>query len=256
MEPSKYRYEAASVQGFIEQVQRYAAARHYFYVACQIPTSKAPRRVDEKLITRYSIARRPWQRKTRYLLRQDPNRAGIHYLRHERFFVIIATHGDHRFREDHGDNVRDLRDVPLKFAGYSIRNLFKSGGRARTTRVQLDKPLMRTVRENLVWMATRPEFRSAERLEEELQREVARAALIPFRGVQDQLDRIAVEMNRQRRRARMSPVGTSWIPRKRMKAKVFVETGSVSPSSGQQVSEPRQDSCSRQDLAGNASIRQ
>ncbi len=41
-------------------------------------------------------------------------------LRCGRFFVLIATHGKHRFFEEEGESIRDIRRVPLKIAGYSI----------------------------------------------------------------------------------------------------------------------------------------
>ncbi|MEX2187607.1 MAG: hypothetical protein WD875_12465 [Pirellulales bacterium] len=53
--------------------------------------------------------------------------ANVHYLRHERFFVLLASGGRHRLFEDEGNVVRDLPKMPLKFRDYSIS--YRPGGR-------------------------------------------------------------------------------------------------------------------------------
>jgi hypothetical protein len=50
--------------------------------------------------------------------------ANIHYLRHDRFFVLLATHGHHPFYDDEAGNIRDARRVPIKFAGYATDSEF------------------------------------------------------------------------------------------------------------------------------------
>ena len=46
--------------------------------------------------------------------------ANVHYLRYQRRFLLLATHGHHPFFDDEDQNIRDARHVPIKFAGYSI----------------------------------------------------------------------------------------------------------------------------------------
>ena len=57
----------------------------------------------------------------------------MQYIPHERFFMLMATHGDHRFFEGESSRIRDARRVPIKFAGYSMS--FR-GGRSS---VRIDK---------------------------------------------------------------------------------------------------------------------
>lgn len=59
---------------------------------------KDPKDVDEKLIAKYGIAvsESPLAR------RKKAGHANLQYIRHERFFVILATKGDHRFFTEEG----------------------------------------------------------------------------------------------------------------------------------------------------------
>ena len=110
----EYACEARSVDAFLAQLVRYVSSGHWFYVTCRIPDHKDPGQVDEKMVGLYDIARPRWRRKRRNL-RQD---AGIHYLRHEQFFIVILTKGNHeQFYRDHGGRVLDIRRMALKFRG-------------------------------------------------------------------------------------------------------------------------------------------
>ena len=44
----------------------------------------------------------------------------MQYLRYERSFVLLATRGRHEFFQREQGAIRDIRRVPIKFAGYSI----------------------------------------------------------------------------------------------------------------------------------------
>jgi hypothetical protein len=111
-----YRCEAVSVEGFVQQLAvGYVQHGHLFYVTGRIPERKDPRRVDAKLIERYGI---DISRATRSRNRRA-GRASVQYIRHGRFFVLIATHGGHEFFEQE-PGIRDIREHPIQFAGYSI----------------------------------------------------------------------------------------------------------------------------------------
>ena len=43
-----------------------------------------------------------------------------------RFFLLVATHGKHPFFAEEAASIRDVRKVPIKFAGHSIS--YKRGG--------------------------------------------------------------------------------------------------------------------------------
>ena len=49
------------------------------------------------------------------------------YIRYESTFVILAIRGEHHFFEEEANLIRDIRKVPIRYAGYSIS--YKPGGR-------------------------------------------------------------------------------------------------------------------------------
>ena len=121
-----YRYLTTSRSAFVAQVVQYAAKGYHYYVRCEIPPGKDPAAVDAKLLDRYAVRTKRWQRKRR----NRGDAAAIHYLRYERTFVLMLTRGRHdAFYADHASSVRDIRQKlkstssPLKVFGYSIRSV-------------------------------------------------------------------------------------------------------------------------------------
>lgn len=122
----RYRAVATSVEGFVQQIACcYLRHGYWFYVSGRIPAGKNPEAVDAKLITKYDIAVSESTRARR----KQAGRANLQYLRHERFFVILATKGVHPFFEQEGAKVRDIRRIPICYAGYSIS--YRRGGMTR-----------------------------------------------------------------------------------------------------------------------------
>jgi hypothetical protein len=119
----QYRYEATSVEGFIQQLaSNYLPHGYWFYVAGWLPEGKDPEAVDRKLTEKYGIC---ISRQAR-ARRKVAGSANLHYMRYDRFFVLLATHGKHPFFAEEAANLRDIRKVPIKFAGHSIS--YKQGG--------------------------------------------------------------------------------------------------------------------------------
>lgn len=113
----EYRCVATSVEGFVQQLAvSYITHGYWFYVVGEIPEGKEPAAVDAKLIERYGIAISKWAR----CRRKKQGLANMQYLRHERFFVLLATKGRHEFFERERAVIRDVRRLSIKFAGYSI----------------------------------------------------------------------------------------------------------------------------------------
>lgn len=115
---NKYRCQAGSLVGFIQQLAaNYLPHGYWFYVTGHIPEGKDPAAVDLKLIAKYGIT----PSRSRRARRKQAGQANVHYLRFERFFVLLATKGEHEvlFREE-GQNLRDIRREPLVFGGYSL----------------------------------------------------------------------------------------------------------------------------------------
>ena len=88
---------------------------YWFYVTGRIPLNKDPLIVDAKLISKYGIARSRSSRSRR----KQAGSANVHYLRHERTFILLATHGKHEFFDQESD-IHDIRRQPFRYAGYSV----------------------------------------------------------------------------------------------------------------------------------------
>ena len=112
--------------GFVQQIACcWLRHGYWWYVTGEIPDHKCMYSVDDKLIERYDIDVSEWRRARNKQL----GRANIQYLRHDRFFVLLATKGEHRFYQLEASQVRSFRKQPLRYAGYSIS--YRPGGRTR-----------------------------------------------------------------------------------------------------------------------------
>ncbi|HJT76569.1 MAG TPA: hypothetical protein VJ739_05145 [Gemmataceae bacterium] len=188
-----YRCEATSVEGFVQQLAvSYLGNGYWFYVMGEIPEGKDPRRVDEKLVTRYQIDLSKWARARR----KRAGLANLQYLRHGRLFVLLATHGAHEFFEEEASSIRDARKTPIRFRGYSIS--YRNGH--PHVRIELEE--YKRLKAYFLELAL---HRSAERLGSEL----ARLPFEPYAPVRVQLLAVLRSINRERKRAGFEPVPRS-----------------------------------------------
>ncbi len=113
----EYRCQTTSLEGFVQQLASNILPHGYwFYVTGQVPEGKDPETIDRKLIEKYGIGISRQQRARRKLA----GHANLHYLRLDRFWVLLATHGRHPFFEAEASSIRDARRVPIQVAGYSL----------------------------------------------------------------------------------------------------------------------------------------
>lgn len=200
-----YRCEATSVAGFVQQLAvGYIAHGYYFYVSGWIPDHKAPAETDEKIIAQYDLDLSRW---TRCRRRKDGT-ASVQYLRFDRFFVILATHGEHPFFEAEARNVRDIRLNPVHFMGYSIGCRQPRGGGDYHASVRLDRTLCQELKRRFEEAAVRE---PAEALADRLQQ-------LPYEhyaSVRDQLRGILRAVNRRRKVAGLElvPRNAVWLRR-------------------------------------------
>jgi hypothetical protein len=192
-----YRYEATTVGGFIQQLAvGYIAHGYWFYVSGFIPPEKDPHTVDGKLIEKYNINLSKFARHRRKGLGQ----ANVQYLRFERFFVLLATHGSHRFfwpQEEGGEGslIKDVREHSIKFASYSVSARKRTGdGKKWVAHVGIDQHTYRDLKGHLVETATR-------RTAESLEREFGSLDFEPYAPVRRQLWTILNRVNQVRREA-------------------------------------------------------
>lgn len=135
-----YRCEAMSVEGFVQQLAvQYLAHGYWFYVAGSIPDGKDPQQIDRKLIERYDVGLSKWAKARR----RAKGLAAVQYLRHGRFFLLLATHGRHAFFDEEHRVLRDARRRPILFAGYAI------GWRGGHAHVRIAKPEFERLRSEL-----------------------------------------------------------------------------------------------------------
>ncbi len=114
---TEYRCVTNTIAGFIQQLAvSYVGRGYWFYVAGRVPNGKDPPRVDAKLVERYGIGISKWTRARRKRL----GLANMQYIRHGRFFVLLATHGSHPFFKTEKLSIRDVRRTPVKYGGYAV----------------------------------------------------------------------------------------------------------------------------------------
>jgi hypothetical protein len=202
-----FRCEATTVEGFVQQVAvSYLARGYWFYVAGQVPEGKDPQAVDRKLIKRYGIAASQWER-TR---RKQAGFSNVQYIRHGNFFLLLATHGQHRFFEEEAGQIRDARRVSIKFAGYSLS--FRNGRAC----VRIESGAYKRLKAHFLDLACR---RSVEMLGAEFRR----IGFVPYAPVRQQLLQVWRAVNRARKVAGYAPVPVECVPWKRPIVKPFEE---------------------------------
>ena len=102
----KYPCVTTSIHALVQQVA-VSQLRHGYvwYVTGTVPEGSQPEHVDETIITKYQLSK-DWRYradlKTRGL-------ANVEYLRHDRFYVIMATRGKHPFKIREVEKLRCAR---------------------------------------------------------------------------------------------------------------------------------------------------
>jgi hypothetical protein len=186
----EYRCEAASVEGFVQQLAAsYLPNGYWFYVAGWVPARKDPRAVDAKLIARYGVGISKWERARR----KRAGSASVQYLRYGRFFLLLATHGRHTFFEQEAAAIRDARRVPIRFHGYSISH---RGGHAH---VRIEQREYNRLKAYFLELAVR-------RTVEGLIGEFGRILFEPYAPIRRQLLAIWRAVNEARRTSGLAPV--------------------------------------------------
>jgi hypothetical protein len=190
-----YRYEALSVEGFIQQLAVcYVGRGYFFYVTGVVPERKDPCTVDATILGRYHIDISKWSKWRGFHLGRE---AKLQYLRFERFFVILATHGGHHFLTREKKSIRDARKVPIKFAGYSVS--FRGGHAC----VRIEKETEKFLKTSFVEQALKRK--------ETLEASFYTLPFEPYKPVRQQLLTILREVNRLRSRQGLEPLSRECI---------------------------------------------
>src|SRR3990172_7488698 len=201
----QYRCEATSVEGFVQQVAvQYLRHGYWFYVAGSVPAGKDPRTVDRKLIAKYGATASSKER-TR---RKRAGLANLHYIRHDRFFLLMATHGRHRFFDDEVGQICDARRQPVKFTGYAMSH---RNGRVCVRIEQAEYEQLKA------WFLDLACRRSGEALDAEFRA----VRLVPYAPVRQQLLTVWRAVNRVRRVAGFAALQVECVPWKRCIVRPF-----------------------------------
>lgn len=207
----EYRCEAATVEGFVQQLAvSYLKNGYFFYVTGHVREGKDPRGVDRRILDRYGIEVSKFTRARQ----KKAGRANLQYLRHGQFFVILATLGVHPLFSDERDTIRDARRVPIKYAGYSVGY---RGGRAS---VRIDRGTELNLKAYFEDIATKASAES-------LAAQIRRLPFEPYAPVYDQLRGILRAVNEARRVAGLAAVPFSAV---RVRRRIVKPFGSKPPS--------------------------
>ena len=103
----KYRCEATSLEGLIQQLAVcYVGRGYYHYVQGRVPDGKDPSEIDRKLISRYGITAKKWERARR----KADGLANLQYIRFGQTFFLLCSEGEHpAFWTREGASARDAR---------------------------------------------------------------------------------------------------------------------------------------------------
>jgi len=204
---------ATSLQGFVQQLAvSYVAHGYWFYVTGFVPEGKDPAAIDRKLIDRYQIGLSKWAKARR----KQNGAANLQYIRHGRFFVLLATHGRHPFFEHEARVIRDVRHVSIKHGGYSVS--FR-GGHAH---VRIDQREYNRLKAHLLALAKH-------RREESLVEVFARFPFEPYAPIRRQLLNLLRAVNRSRRESGFSQIPSDALRLRRRIVKPFADVWQESP---------------------------
>jgi len=196
---------ATTVAGFVQQLAvSYISNGFYFYVQGKIPDHKDPTLCDVKIIAQYGINVSKWTRARR----KKNGCANVHYLRYDRYYVILASHGKHPFFDAEAKKLRDIRDYPIHFIGYSIGYRRARNGQSFHVSVRIDREIYRELKSHFEKIAVH-------RSVEYLCHEIRAIDYEPYAPVRRQLWGILRAVNRCRKAARMElvPRNALWLRR-------------------------------------------
>jgi len=205
-----------NIDGALSQITRLASSGYYFVFYNQLKATKDPALLDEKMIRLWQLDQPYWKREKR----RRGHAPSIWYLRYNRHYLLMSTHGRandgeaHPFFTEYESQLFDIRKYALYFCGYSIRYpRSKVTGKHRAF-VRLDKPTFEQMRDMLCERAIRERYRPQEAIEAEFEK----LPFQPYREVRNQMRRVLTEVNKRRTRyhgfdtARLSCISSRMRP--------------------------------------------
>ena len=216
-----YRCVTPTLEGFVQQLSTgFIAKGYFFYVTGNIKANQDPRHVDRKIVNKFNVAISKWARYRRKKKRSADGRplANTQYIRHHRFFVLLATPGHHLFFEEHETRKNgsrshqwaDVRRRPIVYGGYSI------GHRNGHTSVRMSRKAYRELKDHFLRIAVNGQ-------REQLEREFMQAPFEPWGGVTRQMFCILRASNRARKSAGLPLIPNDCVRTRRRQLRPFAE---------------------------------
>jgi len=193
-----YQY-AYSQDGFVHYLVTSLICRGYwFYVTGWLPEGKDAAAIDRKLTDKYDCA----VSKSARWRRKKLGKANVRYIRCGRFFLLIATKGEHAFFHEEA-SIRDIRKTPIKFGGYSIS--FRRDGRpsAELHKTQF-RVHVRIEKSRFQELVAEFEHLALRRSEENLAAKLYELPFLGYAPVRRQLCTLLRQVNLKRRHSSLS----------------------------------------------------
>jgi hypothetical protein len=182
-----HQYEVKTLHHFLRRVAiDYLRYRYFRYALREIPVDKDPLRIDEKILSVYSVTRC----RTTRMRQRAKQLANVQYVRWKRSFLLLATEGNHPAF----DRIRsyDFRTTPLHFHGYSIGVLQK-------------KPCIMVCRKE--WEQVKERFlKIGLHAKSEVERKLNILPYYHFPGVVRQQRALTAALNQRRKQAGLKPI--------------------------------------------------
>lgn len=205
-----YRCVSLSIEGLVQQVAvNYIVWGYYLYVTGRIPSGRDTKAIDEKIISNYGIAVSQWTRARR----KRAGFANLQYIRFEDFYLILATEGRHRFFEAEARAIRDVREVPIKFAGYALS--FRGGH----SHVRIEQQTFNDIKAYFLEHATR-------RTKEALEVSFYKLPFEPYAPIRSQFFLLLRKVNKQRKAAGLPQLSTECL---RLQRRIYRPFDSPTP---------------------------
>ena len=211
-----YPHRFTNIHEFVQRVALDIVQYGYwFYVTGTVPDGRDPAEVDAKLLAKYDIDVSKWTRARR----KKKGQANIHYVRHQNFFVMLASKGAHQWfaeeewgsdelRRLHGRRIQDVRHKPITHGGYTISYKDCSGTGRGHVAVRIHPDEYRALKDYMLELSCR---RSVAKLSEEFRF----FPFEPYAGVRQQRWNILRAVNGKRRQAGFEPIDPVVLRKKR-----------------------------------------
>lgn len=232
------RHEIGSIDGMVAILVNLIAKGYRYYFVGRCESHEKWVALDERIMEYYNANLPKWTRERH----KKKGLSNFRYLRFQEWFILLATEGTAaKFWEEDRARIRDVRNTPIRFKGYSVS--YRQGGwkdrrlwkdplvRERDmkwhVRVQLDSETYSGVKAYFLNIATHREasFLANEFLDLTFQ---------PYRPVREQLFSILRAVNRDRHLAGYQRIPASVIRFKRRIVRAFVreEVPEIEAASG------------------------